>query len=134
MRIIALRGGRSCGKTTTINLVYDKIISLGGIPTGRRQVGGDKYDFEDLVKYKHLNVAFYSMGDLSYCTIDVIKKYDGLSVDVLIIASNIKFVKPIKLIMKYSNNLITKTIASPCNTSNNLVANTADANYIFSLI
>lgn len=134
MRIIALRGGRSCGKTTTINLVYNKIIALGGTSTGRGQVGGDKYDFEDLVKYKNLNVAFYSMGDFSYCTINVIKKYDALRVDILIIASNVKFVKPIKLIMKYSNNLIPKTIASPSNKSNDSVANTLDANTIFSLI
>jgi hypothetical protein len=134
MRIIALRGRDSCGKTATLNLVYDRAIAVGGVATSKSQVGGDSKDFEDIVNYKGLQVAFFTMGDLSYATIDAIRKYDVLKVDVLIIASNIKFVKPIKVIVTYSHNLIAKTIASPSNAANDLVANTTDANIIFRLI
>lgn len=57
-----------------------------------------------------------------------------MKLDVIIIASNVKFKKPIRLIMRFTNNLITKTIAAPSTTPNNLIANTADANTIFALI
>jgi len=136
MRIIALRGGGSCGKTATLNLVYDRLLlpTNSGISTGKKQVGGDIRDFSDIVNYKGLTVAFYSMGDLAFATIDAINKYNSLSIDVLVIASNIKFVKPIQLILTFTHDLVTKTVASPINTSNNNIANTSDANTIFGLI
>lgn len=134
MRIIALRGGDSCGKTETINLVYDRVILNGGTSTNKQQVGGDIRDFSDVENYKGQTVAFYSMGDLAYATIGAINKYDALGIDVLIIASNIKFVKPIQLIITFAHNLVIKTIASPKNTVNNIIANTTDANIIFGLI
>lgn len=74
------------------------------------------------------------MGDYSYATIDAINIYNAMKLDVIIIASNVKFKKPIRLIMRFTNNLITKTIAAPSTTPNNLIANTADANTIFALI
>ena len=134
MRIIALRGGDSCGKTETINLVYDRVILSGGTSTNKKQVGGDIRDFSDVVNYKGQTVAFYSMGDLAYATIGAINKYDALGTDVLVIASNIKFVRPIQLIITFAHNLVIKTIASPKNTVNNSIANTTDANIIFGLI
>lgn len=134
MRIIALRGGDSCGKTETINLVYDRVILSGGISTNKQQVGGDIRDFSDVVNYKGQTVAFYSMGDLANTTIGAINKYNALGIDVLVIASNIKFVKPIQLIRTFAHNLVTKTVASPRNTVNNNSANTTDANTIFGLI
>jgi hypothetical protein len=133
MRIIALRGGNSCGKTTTLNLVYDDIINKnGGVSTSKKQEGGDKKDFSDIVNYKGLKIAFFTMGDFSIHTINAINKYDGLGVDVLVLASNIKFVKPIRLIMSYTHNLINKTIAS--NHSLEATTNQSDAAIIFSMI
>lgn len=134
MRIIALRGGSSCGKTATINLVHDRVLLNGGVSTCKTKVGGDIRDFSDVVNYKGKRVAFYSMGDLAYATIDAINKYNAIGVDVLVIASNIKFVRPIQLIMTFTHNLVIKTVASPRNTSNNNIANTTDANTIFGLI
>lgn len=134
MRIIALRGGDSCGKTATINLVYDRVILSGGVSTCKTKVGGDIRDFSDVVNYKGQTVAFYSMGDLAFATIKAINKYNALGIDILVIASNIKFKKPIKLILEYSNNLVIKTLANPKNEANNSIANTSDANIIFGLI
>jgi hypothetical protein len=134
MRIIALRGTGSCGKTATLNLVYNRVISSGGVSTCKTQVGGDIRDFSDIVNYKGLTVAFFTMGDYSIHTINAIKKYNTLGIDVLVIASNNKFVKPIRLILTFSNNLVIKTIATPSNPTNDLAANTLDANTIFGLI
>lgn len=134
MKIIALRGDSNCGKTATLNLVYNRLIASGGISSHKVQVGGDPNDFEDIVIYKGQKIAFYTMGDYSYATIDAISKYAGLKVDLLILASNVKFVKPIKVIVSYPHHLITKTIASPSNLANDLIANTTDGNNIFALI
>ncbi len=134
MKILALRGGNSCGKTATLNLIYNRLIASGGISSHKVQVGGDRNDFEDILIYKGKKVAFFTMGDYSYATTDAISKYAGLKVDVLILASNVKFAKPIKVIVSYPHRLITKTIASPSNPANDLIANTADASTIFGLI
>lgn len=134
MIIIALRGDDSCGKTKTLNLVYDRIIAAGGKSTNKVQLGGDPSDFEDIVRFKGLKVAFFTMGDYAYATIGAIRKYDGLQVDVLVIASNIKFVRPIALIITYSHNLVIKTMATPSSTTNDFAANTTDANIIFGLV
>ena len=134
MRIIALRGGDSCGKTATINLVYDRVILSGGVSTCKTKVGGDIRDFSDVVNYKGQTVAFYSMGDLANATIGAINKYDALGIDVLVIASNIKFIRPIRLILTFAHNLVIKTVAVPSNPANDLTANTTDANTIFALI
>lgn len=136
MRIIALRGKNNCGKTATLNLVYDELLlpSNGGISTNKQQVGKDPRDFSDIVKYKGQTVAFYSMGDIAKDTKKAIKKYDTLKVDVLIIASNSKFSTPIVLIRSFTHDLVPKTVASPRTDANNLIANTTDANTIFGLI
>jgi hypothetical protein len=136
MRIIALRGGDSCGKTATLNLVYDRLLLPlnGGISTGKKQVGGDKRDFSDIVNYKGLTVAFFTMGDIARDTKNAIHFYDSLKVDVLVIASNTKFSTPINLIVSYTHDLVIKTIAIPSNPTNDLIANTTDANTIFGLI
>lgn len=36
MKIIALRSQDNCGKTETLNLVYDMVVVAGGIPTGKK--------------------------------------------------------------------------------------------------
>ncbi len=136
MRIIVLRGGNSCGKTTTINLVYDRILlpTNGGVSRGKLQVGGNKMDFSDIVTYKGLTIAFFSMGDFARDTKEAINFYNSLIVDILVIASNTNFSTPIKLIISFTHNLVSKTVASPKTKANNLIANTTDANTIFGLI
>ncbi|MHB8259181.1 MAG: hypothetical protein ACYDCN_15465 [Bacteroidia bacterium] len=134
MRIIALRGSDSCGKTTTLNLVYNMLVvpSLG-TSTCKAQEGGDKLDFSDvIINYKEKRIAFFTMGDFSICTIHAIIRYNSLNIDVLVLATNDKFVKPINLIMNYTPNLIPKTKA--LNPSLEVAANQTDAQTIFNLI
>lgn len=133
MRIIALRGGSSCGKTTTLNLVYDDLRLKGaGVSVTKIQVGGDKKDFETILDYKTMKVAFYTMGDYSNMTIKAIDKYDSLGVDILICASNTRFKRPIKKIRTYSNDIVVKSVASI--SANRVIENTKDASTIVGLI
>ncbi|MBG6111810.1 hypothetical protein IWX84_002698 [Flavobacterium sp. CG_9.10] len=135
MRIIALRGSDRCGKTTTLNIIYKRIVENGGNPMCKKTEGNPIYnDFSDIVNYEGLKVAFFTMGDYSNESTRVIKEYQALNVDVLILASNIKFKKPIKLIKNYEHQLVVKTIATPNSENNQLTANTSDVKTIFGLI
>ena len=134
MKIIALRGGNSSGKTSTLKIAHKLLVAAGGSSTCKRPIPKSPNDFSDVVNYKGQTIAFYTMGDYSVHTIDAINNYNTLGVDVLVLASNIKFVKPIRLIVTFHHNLVVKTIASPSTTANDLVANTTDANAIFGLI
>ncbi|UUW08442.1 hypothetical protein NLG42_20320 [Flavobacterium plurextorum] len=134
MKIIALIGKDKCGKTETLTTVYFKILDNKGDSTCRKTEGNPIFkDFSDIVKYKGLRVAFFTMGDYSTITTKIIKEYNALNVDVLILASNTKFVKPIELIKKHNNELINKTITTT-NKKNQKTKNDSDANRIFGLI
>jgi nucleoside-triphosphatase THEP1 len=41
MKIIALTGDSSVGKTTTLNIVYDTLLNNGGVSTNKQRLGGD---------------------------------------------------------------------------------------------
>ena len=56
---ILLTGPDSCGKTTTINLVYNRQLATGGISTGKMALGGNPSDFEYVVNYGSKRVAFF---------------------------------------------------------------------------
>lgn len=135
MKIIALKGENSCGKSTTLNLVYDELIKRGGVSTPKVVIGNPVYnDFECIVTYLSKTIGFYTMGDYSGYTIDAIKKYAAIPVDILILATNDRFVKPTIEILKYPNNTLPKRIAIPMNITNNMVANQADCATIISYI
>lgn len=134
MRIIALRGGDSCGKTSTLKITHKLLTDAGGVSTCKLPITKSPSDFSDVVDYKKQKVAFFTMGDYANETIKAIHYYTTLKVDVLVLASNIKFVKPIRLIVTFPHDLVPKTIATPSNPANDLIANTTDANTIFGLI
>lgn len=134
MRIIALRGGDNCGKTETLTMVYNSVITSGGNSTNKQQIGADPRDFSDIVNYNGKTIAFFTMGDLSGATKLAISHYNTLNIDLLILVSNTKFTTPINHIMHYTHNLVPKSIANPINTTNNLTENTKDAKTIFGLI
>ena len=134
MRIIALRGGDNTGKTSTLKIAHQLLKSAGGLSTCKLPIPKSPSDFSDIVDYKKQKVAFFTMGDYANETKKAIHNYNTLKVDVLILASNVKFVTPIRLIVTFAHNLVTKTVAVPSNTANNLVTNTTDANTIFALI
>lgn len=98
MKTIALRGPSSSGKSSTLNLVYDELINnLGAIVLNPKIVVGNPIynDFESVVSYKSKKIAFYTMGDYAGKTIEAIEKFKALSVDILIIATNEKFIRPL---------------------------------------
>lgn len=135
MKIIALRGKDHCGKTTTLIILYNRMLKNRGRSTCKKTEGNPlNNDFSDIVNYKDLKVAFFSMGDYSLETTRVIKEYHALNVDILILASNTKFANPIKLIKEYNHQLVEKTIVTTNTENDQLMANTSDANTIFNLI
>ncbi len=132
MRIIALTGTSNCGKTTTLNMVYLNVLSLGGISTNKRPLGGDPNDFSDIVLYNNQKIVFFTMGDYSVYVVNAIRDNNNRGVGLLICACNSKFVRPFTEMAKYAHNILNKTVASP--TSDELTSNTNDANLIFGLI
>ncbi len=132
MRIIALAGSDSCGKTTTLNIVYARILNNGGNSTNRQQLGADPNDFSDIVNLGARRVAFFTMGDYSRATVNAIRSYHALRVDILVCACNTKFTYPLNEVRKHTNNIVNKSVANA--TLSELGANTNDANTIFALI
>lgn len=133
MRIIALRGGNSTGKTTTLNIVYNDLINKGAqIITPKSQLGGNKKDFESTISYNGLIISFYTMGDFAKKLKEAITKYDNNKIDIFICASNTKFVTPIKLILKHKNNLVTKSLSTSI--KNQKIENIKDSKIILNLI
>lgn len=64
MKIILLYGLPNTGKTTTFNLVYDKLIEFGAQEAeAKTPLGKNPKDFKTILKYQGKNVAVFSMGD-----------------------------------------------------------------------
>ena len=108
MKVIMLRGPHSCGKTTTLNLVYAKLILKGAAITTARAPFVDNpesMDFEVELSYgpkgTTKKVGIFSMGDLANEVIFAMKKYDEIGVDVLIVACNDKFSSPLYALNEY---------------------------------
>lgn len=132
MKIIALVGPGSCGKTRTINLVYDFLISQGAISSNKKQEGANPEDFSDILTWKNRKIAFLSMGDYSYRVTDCIYEYDKLVCDVFICGCNDRFVRPFNEFAKRNATVLNKSVAS--NPSQETSANNTDAQSIIQFI
>jgi len=132
MRIIVLRGNDSCGKTTTLNIVYRMFLEQGGVSTNRQPLGGNQHDFSDIVLWNNNRIAFFTMGDYSGHLIEAINDYNAQNIDLLVCACNNRRVKPIRLIASFTNHMITKTTAT--NVITEQQANQLDAQTIYDLI
>jgi ABC-type branched-subunit amino acid transport system ATPase component len=78
MKIILLSGKQKTGKSTTFNLLYDKLTQNGtkNIISDKKVLGNPtEKDFECIVTYKGNHVALYSMGDFDLKCIEAIVKY-----------------------------------------------------------
>lgn len=112
-----LQGNSGVGKTSTINLVYDKFIESGAqIVEQREQAGGNVNDFTCMLKYNNLLIAICSMGDFAKDVIGYIDTYDEKNADILICACNSKFIKPVDKIKNYEHIIIEKTTFEHVNT------------------
>jgi len=120
-----LSGERSCGKTSTLNMVYNSINPTeGDIIEPRKQLGGNPHDFECIVCFNERKVAFFTMGDYSCYLLEAFEKYNT-KCDYLICACNTRFVKPYERINNFEHVIIDKRIAigrtqEDCNIANNL--------------
>lgn len=139
MKVIMLVGRNNCGKTTTLNMVYQDVLKTGGISTGRTPLGDQKpatpqnflrNDFSDTVTFQGKTVTFFTMGDYSFGVTDAMTKYSNKGVHILVCACNDRFVKPLREIKNYPRNIIYKTLASA--TTSEQEANTDDAKKIYS--
>jgi GTPase SAR1 family protein len=134
MKILALVGPGSCGKTTTINLVYKDLIDKGATSKNKKQEGGNKMDFSAEVTWNGKLICFLSMGDYSGYLIDAIGKYDNLKCDIFICACNNRFKNPFKVFAKYHNKITIKTIGIKGDVAHNSKINTSDMQTIISYI
>lgn len=111
MKIIVLTANSSSGKSTTLNIAYNEIISLGGISTNKQPLGGNPHDFSDIVEWMGKRIAFFTMGDFSRYLIEAAERYSAENADVLVCACNKKFVKPLPAMSKYAAcHVIPKTV------------------------
>lgn len=62
-KIIVVYGDSNTGKTTVINLVHDKLLSLGAGVINPKVVLNNSCDFEAVLSCGKKTIAFYSFGD-----------------------------------------------------------------------
>jgi hypothetical protein len=139
MRIIVLEQMPDKGKTTTLWIVRDLLLSAGGTSTAFNIFGTPpipyKNDFEDvIINYKSFKIGLYSSGDYSNGLASAIRSFATLGCDVLIcpLSLNSPKINANKEINKHSNIRQPKTVET--NKSLQGTVNTTDANTILSLI
>jgi tRNA uridine 5-carbamoylmethylation protein Kti12 len=89
MKIILFSGAPNTGKTTTLNLLYNKVTENGtrSILVAKSVLGNPKSnDFRCVVKYNNKKVGMFTMGDYFGSFIKAIIAYANC--DVLILAYN----------------------------------------------
>lgn len=137
-KIIVLTGQSNCGKSSTLNLVYDQIFSKGAKIIIPKKTLGDpnQKDFTTVLDYKGRRIAFYTMGDYSDNLInDAIEFYNtqNYDVDILVIAFSVKisWSKDVFFeLSKYQSFLIPKTVVT--NPTLESISNQNDAKLIIS--
>jgi ABC-type cobalamin/Fe3+-siderophores transport system ATPase subunit len=107
-KLIVLFGPNNCGKTATLTLCCDTLISTHGATINTKKKYINQKDFEVILDYKGKTVAIYTMGDRTNELIAAIKKYASIPVDVLIIALNVERKRPWAVIKNYSHSIIEK--------------------------
>lgn len=90
MKIIFLRGKHNCGKTTTINLLYDVLCDKGAEVVEPQRALPSKNDFECILKYKNKKIALFSLGDFTFAPASAIGYYTRAECDVLVVAYSLR--------------------------------------------
>ena len=112
MKIIMLSGKSGCGKTTTLNKVYDFINPTEeNIISAKSKLGGDIKDFECVIEYNRKTVAFFTMGDYSSFLLKAFEKYNKKQCDFLICACNNRFKRPYQQIKRFTHLTINKRLS-----------------------
>jgi septin family protein len=99
VKIILLSGQPNTGKTTTMNLLFDELMSNGGVLLEEKtQLGGNPLDFCSVTSFNSQKVVIYSMGDSLWPCVNAIIKY--ASSDILIMAYSDRFANNLSLIVR----------------------------------
>jgi hypothetical protein len=131
MKVIMLSGRDNCGKSTTLNLLYEEVKPAKDedIISPKNILGNPKNrDFECIIRYENKTVAFFTMGDYSPPLCSVFTKYNKLNCDILVCACNKKFDTPYERICNYPHVIIDK-ITTQC-VADHEYANNIDKNKI----
>lgn len=106
MKIILLYGQPNTGKTTTFNILNNKLVELGAQEVEEKNpLGKNPKDFKTILKYQGKNIALFSMGDFYWqCRRAIV---DYAKCDYLILAYSDKFKWNLKdAIARDSNNCV----------------------------
>ena len=91
MKIIALTGPHNCGKSTTLNIVFDQLKNDGGKYGNKITLGNpEQRDFSVKIEWKGLKIGFFTMGDYSTYLADGINDWATKNIDILICAVSIE--------------------------------------------
>ena len=88
-------GPYRCGKTTTLNNVYDLLLTQGAVSAGKKPIADN--DFSDIVTLKGKKIAIYTLGDYAKRLIENAANYANQNCDIMICACNKRFVTPFKV-------------------------------------
>jgi ABC-type proline/glycine betaine transport system ATPase subunit len=109
-----LLGEKNCGKTTTLNLVYDCLNQQQAGIIEKKESINEMKDFECIIRYKSKKIAFFTMGDFAIRLIKAFEKYADKQCDVLVCACNTKLKLPHWHIKKHPNAIVKKTMPLCC--------------------
>ncbi len=122
MKIIMLYGPSSCGKTTTINMVYKKLKDDSQAEDICTREVVENNDFKAIIQYNDQKVAFFSRGDYSREVNRIMTDYDKLNCDVLICACNISNILPVRRLQNVYMNVYPLINKIEANDADNLRA------------
>ena len=140
MEIITLTGINSCGKSLTLNIVYQYLLFFDytQVPGHYRSLGNAKnYDFTDILENEGKRIGIATMGDFEHThtgdTVqDLITYLQANGCHKAICACNKGLNKAISFINTYNNTFIEKTLA--INATDERIINGQDAEQIYQLI
>lgn len=90
MKVVFLHGEHNSGKTTTINKLYDQLLSKGAKVIEPRKNLPGKDDFECVLELNNRTIALFSLGDYMYAIGAAIGYYTRVNCDVLVVANSLK--------------------------------------------
>ena len=114
LKVIMLDGQSRCGKTTTLNYLYDAMVAQGGkIIRPKTQIDDNLKDFECVLEYEEKKVAIFTMGDIMKEVNHAMSFYEGMDCDILVCACNNRFARRKNRLSRYQGSqIVLKSVAN----------------------
>lgn len=90
MKVVFLHGEHNSGKTTTINRLYERLLSEGAKEIEPKKNLPGRDDFECVVELNNRTIALFSLGDYMYAIGAAVGYYTRANCDVLVVANSLK--------------------------------------------